>query len=77
MKENATIGTKVGQFSATDEDTSQTLEFALIDSDGGRFAIDSSGCLLKAKRTDYETNKFHKIVVQVRDSGNPPLEVRV
>ena len=77
VKENATIGTKVGQFSATDEDTSQTLQFALIDSDGGRFAVDSSGYLLKAKRTDYETNKVHKIVAQVRDSGNPPLEVRV
>ena len=77
VKENATIGTKVGQFSATDEDTSQTLEFALIDSDGGRFAVDSSGYLLKAKRTDYEINKVHKIVAQVRDSGNPPLEVSV
>ena len=77
VKENATIGTKVGQFSATDEDTSQTLQFALIDSDGGRFAVDSSGYLLKAKRTDYETNKVHKIVAQVRDSGNPPLQVSV
>ena len=77
VKENATIGTKIGQFSATDEDTSQTLQFALIDSDGGRFAVDSSGYLLKAKRTDYETDKVHKIVAQVRDSGNPPLEVSV
>ena len=75
VKENATIGTKVGQFSATDEDTSQTLQFALIDSDGGRFAVDSSGYLSKAKGTDYETDKAHKIVAQVRDSGNPPLEV--
>ena len=77
VKENATIGTKVGQFSATDEDTSQTLQFALIDSDGGRFAVDLSGYLSKANGTDYETNKVHKIVAQVRDSGNPPLEVSV
>ena len=77
VKENAAIGTKIGLFSATDEDSSQTLQFSLVDIDGGRFAVDSSGYLLKAKGTDYETKKVHKIVAHVRDSGNPPLEVRI
>ena len=75
VKENAAIGTKIGPFSATDEDSSQTLRFSLVDSDSGRFAVDSSGYLLKAKKTNYETNKVHKIVARVGDSGNPPLEV--
>ena len=77
VKENAKIGTKIGRFSATDEDTSQTLQFSLVDSDGGRFAVDSSGYLLKAKGTDYETNKTHKVVARVRDNGKVPLEVRL
>ncbi|KAJ7380321.1 hypothetical protein OS493_011043 [Desmophyllum pertusum] len=63
VKENATIGTKIGRFTATDEDMFQTLAFSLVDSDGGRFAIDSAGYLSKAKDTDYETNKAHKIIV--------------
>ena len=77
VKENATIGTKIGRFSATDEDTSQTLQFSLVDSDGGRFAVDSSGYLIKAKGTDYETSKTHKVVAMVKDNGKPPLEVRL
>lgn len=75
VKENATIGTKIGRFSATDEDRFQTLTFSLTDSDSGRFAIDSSGYLFKAKVTDYETNKAHKIVAQVTDNGTVPLKV--
>lgn len=75
VKENATVGTKIGRFSATDEDTSQTLQFSLVDDDDGRFEIDSSGYLIKAKGTDYETNKAHKIVATVKDNGSLPLEV--
>ena len=75
VKENATIGTKIGRFTATDEDKFQTLTFSLTDSDGGRFAIDSSGYLFKAQGTDYETNKAHKIVAQVIDNGTVPLKV--
>ena len=75
VKENATIGTKIGRFTATDEDKFQTLTFSLTDADGGRFATDSSGYLFKAKDTDYETNKAHKIVAQVIDNGTVPLKV--
>ena len=75
VKENATLGTKIGRFTATDEDKFQTLTFSLIDDDGGRFAIDSLGHLFKAKGTDYETNKTHKIVAQVIDNGTVPLKV--
>lgn len=75
VKENATIGTKIGRFTAMDEDMFQTLAFSLVDSDGGRFAIDSAGYLLKANDTDYETNKAHKIIAQVTDNGTVPLKV--
>lgn len=77
VKENATVGTKIGRFTATDEDKFQTLTFSLTDNDGGRFAIDSSGYLFKAKDTDYETNKAHKIVTQVIDNGTVPLKVSI
>lgn len=73
VKENATIGTKIGRFTVTDEDQFQTLKFSLLDSDGGRFAIDSTGYLFKANSTDYETSKAHKIVAQVSDNGTVPL----
>ena len=75
VKENATIGTKVGQFSAFEEDVSQVLQFSLIDDDDGRFAVDSSGYLIKTMGTDYETRKVHKIVAMVKDNGSLPLEV--
>ena len=75
VKENATIGSKIGRFFAVDEDAFQTLQFSLVDNDGGRFEVDSSGYLIKAKGTDYETNKAHTIVAMVRDNGTVPLEV--
>ena len=75
VKENATIGTKIGRFTASDEDQYQTFTFSLLDSDGGRFAINSAGFLFKAKDTDYETSKAHKIVAQVADNGTVPLKV--
>lgn len=75
VKENATIGTRIGQLSAKDEDKSQTLSFSLVDDDNGRFAIDSVGFLVKAKNTDYETSKTHLVTVQVQDDGVKPLSV--
>jgi len=77
VKENAKIGTKIGRFFATDEDASQTLQYSLVDNDGGRFAVDPSGYLIKAKGTDYETDKAHKVIAMVRDNGKVPLEVSV
>ena len=78
VKEDAPQGTFIGQFSAEDEDENpkQTLSFSLVDDDGGRFAVSSSGMLTKVKETDYETDKLHKIQVRVTDSGTPPLSVR-
>ena len=78
MKEDAPQGTFIGQFSAEDEDENpkQTFSFSLVDVDGGRFAVSSSGMLTKVKETDYETDKLHKIQVRVTDSGTPPLSVR-
>ena len=77
VKENATQGTVIGQFSGEDEDRNpkQTLSFALIDDDGGRFAVSSNGVLTKNNATDYETDKQHKIQVRVTDNGSPPTSV--
>ena len=78
VKEDAPQGTFIGQFSAEDEDENpkQTFSFSLVDDDGGRFAVSSSGMLTKVKGTDYETDKQHKIQVRVTDSGTPPSYVR-
>ena len=75
VKEDAPVGKRIGRFAATDEDELQTLKYALVDDDGGRFEVDSFGYLLKANGTDYETSKVHKIVAQVTDNGSSPLEV--
>ena len=75
VKENASIGTLIGRFSASDEDASQALSFSLVDDDGGRFSVDASGNLYKAKDTDYETSTRHVITASARDNGSVALEV--
>lgn len=75
IKENAPIDTVIGQFISRDEDTNQQLVYSLIYDDKGRFKIDNSGQLLKAKDTDYETSKVHSIEARVTDNGSPALNV--
>ena len=78
VKENAPLGTVIGQLTAEDEDENprQTLLFTLLDDDSGRFAVSSNGTLTKKNGTDYETAKQHTIHVKVTDNGSPPLSVR-
>ena len=76
VKENAPLNSKVGTLSATDQDKGQSLTFALVDDDGGRFTLDGRGGVLKAKATDYETSKVHHITAKATDNGNPVLSVR-
>ena len=77
VKENAPIGTVIGQLTAEDEDENpkQTLFFTLTDDSSGRFAVSSDGTLTKKNGTDYETAKQHTIQVKVTDNGSPPLSV--
>lgn len=76
VTENAAINFKIGNLSASDEDSGQKLNFSLVDDDAGRFGLDSKGVLYKAKSTDYETNKVHFIVARATDNGSPSLSVR-
>ncbi|XP_048583508.1 protocadherin Fat 4 isoform X2 [Nematostella vectensis] len=75
VEENAPIGTRIGKLTASDEDKYQTLSFSLVDDDKGRFAIDSSGYVMKVKATDYETSQLHTIIAQARDNGTKTLAV--
>lgn len=75
VKENATIDTLIGQFNASDEDPEQSLSYSLADDDGGRFRVDSSGSLYKAKSTNFETQKRHIIRAVVTDNGRPAMKV--
>ena len=77
VKENATLGYLIGQLSATDEDSGQSLTFRLTDDDSGRFQINQNNFVIKAKDTNYETQKTHKITVEVSDNGNPVLKVMI
>lgn len=72
VTENAANGTVVGTVSAVDPDSGDTKAYTLINSAGGRFAINSStgqitvanGALL-----NYEAATSHMITVRVRDAG--------
>lgn len=75
VKENAPINTVIGQLTARDEDSGQRLVFTLDNDDNGRFKIDGTGRLLKAKVTDYETSKVHLVTVRATDNGSPRLWV--
>lgn len=75
LPENASIGHIVGQFSFKDEDLGQVYNVTLLDNNNGRFTIDNQFNLIKAKATNYETQKKHVIIAQVADDGRPSLSV--
>ncbi|XP_065053229.1 protocadherin Fat 4-like isoform X4 [Rhopilema esculentum] len=74
VKENDPHGTVVGQLIASDEDAGQagSMRFALVNDDGGKFALTSNGSVVKSKDIDYETDKSHVIEVRATDNGSPP-----
>ena len=72
VAENATNGTVIGAVTATDADTGDTKAYALADSAGGRFAINSStGQITVANGSllNYESATSHNVTVRVTDSG--------
>ena len=75
LPENATKGFLIGQLTATDEDVGQVLKFKLTNDDGRRFQINKDGYVVKAKDTNYENQKVHKITVEVSDNGKPVMKV--
>ena len=71
VNENASIGTLVGlQALASDADaTTNSITYSLIDSAGGRFAIDAgSGVVIVAGSLDFEAGASHNITVQASSS---------
>ncbi len=72
VAENAANGTVVGTVSGTDPDSGETKTYSILDSAGGRFAIDSStGQLTVADGSllNYEAATSHTVTVRVTDRG--------
>jgi VCBS repeat-containing protein len=70
--ENQSVGTVVGQLTATDPDANATLTFTLVsgENDNHLFSIDSNGTLKTAAVFNYESNSSHTIQAKVRDQYN-------
>ena len=71
VAENATVGTVVGVFAATDPDANATLRYYLYDGNGtpgnALFTLDLNGTLRTATVLDYEANASHLVRVRVLD----------
>ncbi len=64
------IGQPIGTLSTTDPDAGETFTYSLIDSAGGRFAIDGNKLVIAdASKLDYETATTHNVTVIVADSS--------
>jgi hypothetical protein len=70
VQENAAAGTAIGELSAQDPNPGDGLRFDLVDTAGGRFALEGSKLVVAAgARLDYEQSATHSIVVRVTDDG--------
>ena len=70
IAETAPNGTFVGTYNGSDVDLGDTLNYSLFDSANGRFAIDpNTGAITvaDASQLDFETERFHMIVVRIGD----------
>ena len=79
IAENQPIGSTVGDFNATDPDTSVTLTYHLVsgvgDGNNSLFTMESNGTLKTATTFDYESNaSSYSIRVQVKDEYNATSE---
>ena len=77
VKELAATGTKVGDLSAIDQDTGDTLAFTLVDDADGRFALGADGksiVVADGSRLDDNVAKTHTITVKVADQTGLFLE---
>jgi VCBS repeat-containing protein len=72
VAENAANGTVVGTVTGTDVDAGDTKSYTLLDSAGGRFAINrTTGVITVANGTllNYEAATSHTVTVRVTDRG--------
>ena len=70
VPENSANGTVVGTLSATDPDPGDTFTFELINSAGGRFALNGNQVVVAdGSLLDFEADSTHLIVVHVTDSA--------
>ena len=77
--ENLSIGSYIGDFSATDRDANSSFRFSLVDGNGSKdnflFEIDVNGSLVTRTTFDFESNSsIYSVRVQVRDEWNASLE---
>jgi VCBS repeat-containing protein len=83
IAENQTIGSIVGQLTATDPDANSTLTFGLVNQGGQSpadamdnhlFSMDSNGTLKTAAVFDFESNSSFTINAKVRDQYNVTIK---
>ena len=76
VAENAAPGTIVATAQVEDADAGDSHTYELVDSAGGRFAIDAEGNITVADgaELDYETAESHEITVRVTDSAGNTIE---
>jgi hypothetical protein len=83
IAENQTIGSIVGQLTATDPDANSTLTFGLVNQGGQSpadamdnhlFSMDSNGTLKTAAVFDFESNSSFTINAKVRDQHNVTIK---
>jgi hypothetical protein len=71
VAENSAIGTAVGMVSSFDLDANASLSYSLIDSAGGRFAINAStGVLTAAVSLDYEAGHSWQVTARASDGAH-------
>jgi Ca2+-binding RTX toxin-like protein len=70
VAENSAAGTTVGTVAGVDSNAGDSLTYSLVNSDGGRFAVDAAtGVITLAGAVDYEAASSHTIVVRVTDAN--------
>ena len=72
VQENSAVGTLVGTLSGADPDAGDSLTFSLVNSAGGRFAINTTTGTLRvasASSLNFEVNPSHVITVRATDTA--------
>ena len=73
--ELASNGTEIGRLTAQDPDANDTLSFTLLDSAGGRFAIENGRLVVAAGiKLDFEHATSHRVSVRVTDKEGLTLD---